>query len=187
MIRLAFPMKIFHAGKMGLDWKAVILMSLCCLLGGAVHGVTLSSPAFVDGGVLPDVYTAHESDLSPPFLWENAPKTTQCYVLIVDEPQDTGPAIVHWILYNIPVRWSGLPENVLTLMGEGNDGPIAGCNSWAKTDWVGATNESTVLRFRLFALKQYLYFKETPHVEAVLTAMDKLVLSYDEIVASVGD
>jgi len=45
-----------------------------------------SDPLFVDGGVLPDAYTCNAVDgvgVSPPFTWENAPKETQQFMILM--------------------------------------------------------------------------------------------------------
>jgi hypothetical protein len=45
-----------------------------------------SDPLFVDGGVLPDAYTCNAADgvgVSPPLTWENAPKETQQFMILM--------------------------------------------------------------------------------------------------------
>lgn len=71
----------------------------------------LKSPAFSDKGKIPDKYS-RGSVLSPPLTWQNPPKGTKSYVLTVEDPDAPSGNFVHWIIFNIPGKLSGLPEGV---------------------------------------------------------------------------
>jgi hypothetical protein len=80
-------------------------------------GLTLTSPAFQDGGEIPDKFTQQvPSPISPQLEWKNAPANTVSFALIMRDP-DTAPQkkvvdILHWLVFNIPATARELPENV---------------------------------------------------------------------------
>ena len=64
---------------------------------------TLSSPAFEDGGIIPDKYV-EDNIVSPPLKWENAPDGTECFFLVMTDQdipgqyrENLGRGFVHWI------------------------------------------------------------------------------------------
>jgi len=78
--------------------------------------MTLTSPAFEQGGQIPSKYTCEGDDVSPPLMWDGAPEGTKSFVLIVDDPDAPDPRApqrlwVHWIVYNIRPETTSLPEN----------------------------------------------------------------------------
>jgi Raf kinase inhibitor-like YbhB/YbcL family protein len=93
---------------------------LCCPAqpkGPARPGLTLTSPAFEDGGIIPNKYTQSDpSPVSPKLDWTNVPAGVVSFALIMHDP-DTAPNkksedILHWMAFNIPGTATGLPEGV---------------------------------------------------------------------------
>ena len=79
--------------------------------------MAVAIPAFADGTVIPDKYTANSSSpVSPEINWTNAPPGTQSLVLHMRDPDVTRNRTVedqlHWLVWNIPPAAKGLPENV---------------------------------------------------------------------------
>jgi hypothetical protein len=80
-------------------------------------GLTLTTPAFEDGAIIPNKYTqADANPVSPKLEWTNVPAGVVSFVLIMHDP-DTAPAkkvedILHWMAFNIPGSATGLPEGV---------------------------------------------------------------------------
>lgn len=83
---------------------------------GAIQVMTLSSPAWPDGGSIPAKYTQAGGEVSPPLAWGNVPEGTQSFVLIahdVDAPIASGlDDILHWMLWNIPATSTNLSEGM---------------------------------------------------------------------------
>ena len=89
-------------------------------------------------------------DISPPLEWSNIPQGTKSLALIVDEPEDrvtshnkgfytssaSGNA-THWVLYNIPIASSGLPEAVPTTTDVLPDGTKQGLNDFGVVGYSG--------------------------------------------------
>jgi len=83
----------------------------------AMPGLTLTSPDFEDGGVIPNKFTqAVETYISPKLEWTHVPANTASFVLLMHDPdvaidKKTGD-VLHWLAFNIPGTATGLPENV---------------------------------------------------------------------------
>jgi len=80
--------------------------------------LVLSSPAYEDGGVLPDKYTQKAPQPAPsiPFSWTGTPAGTQSFVLILHDldvvTNKTQTDSLHWLAWNIPANATSLPEGV---------------------------------------------------------------------------
>jgi Raf kinase inhibitor-like YbhB/YbcL family protein len=78
--------------------------------------MVLSSPAFPEGGIIPNRYTQVEQQVSPALNWTNAPANTQSFVLHMHDLEvsrnRTVDDQVHWLVWNIPGAAKGLPEGV---------------------------------------------------------------------------
>ena len=74
--------------------------------------INISSPAFKEGEMIPAKYTANGENISPPLNWENIPPNTKTIAIINDDPDAFGGDWVHWVIFNIPAKTTGLPENV---------------------------------------------------------------------------
>ncbi|MGH8248345.1 MAG: YbhB/YbcL family Raf kinase inhibitor-like protein [Gammaproteobacteria bacterium] len=98
----------------------------------------ISSSAFAHNGAIPKKYTCDGVDLSPPLSWTGVPASAKSLVLIVDDPDAPDPKApkmtwVHWVLYNLPVSATGLPEAAKQLAA----GTLQGTNDWGRTGYGG--------------------------------------------------
>lgn len=76
----------------------------------------LTTTAWPDGQQIPVKYTQAGEQVSPELKWTNVPDGTVSFVVNMLDPDvsvqrgtETQP---HWIVWNIPVTATGLPENV---------------------------------------------------------------------------
>lgn len=81
-----------------------------------IRTMTLSSPAFPDGGVIPSRHAQPGRDVSPPLTWGGAPDSTRSFLLVVhDADAATGDGtddLLHWMVWNIPGTATGLPAGI---------------------------------------------------------------------------
>ncbi len=123
--------------------------------------LTLTSPAFTEGGEIPARYTCEGDDISPPLAWSAPPVGTQSLALIVDDPDAPDPKApkmtwVHWVLYNLSPTASSLPE------GLGREalpaGTREGLNDWKRPGYGGPCPPVGRHRyfFKLYALDTVL-------------------------------
>jgi Raf kinase inhibitor-like YbhB/YbcL family protein len=78
--------------------------------------MTLSTPAWSDGGQIPTKHAQTGEEASPPLTWSNVPDGTMSFVLIVHDV-DTAIGngtddLLHWMVWNIPGTARSLPEKV---------------------------------------------------------------------------
>ena len=83
---------------------------------GGVRVMTLTSPAFTDGGQIPARHAQTGRDVSPALSWSGAPDSTQSFVLIVHDADaaigDGTDDLLHWMVWNIPGSATSLPEGI---------------------------------------------------------------------------
>lgn len=58
----------------------------------------LESTAFANNQSIPRKYTCDGENLSPPLKWENPPKGTKSFVLIMEDPDAPHGVWDHWII-----------------------------------------------------------------------------------------
>jgi len=80
-------------------------------------GLTLTSPDFEDGGIIPNKYTqAVPNAVSPKLDWTNVPMGTVSFALILHDPDVAlmrkTDDVLHWMIFNIPGTATGLPGGV---------------------------------------------------------------------------
>lgn len=98
------------------------LATLMTTLGNAQNAMTLNTPAFEDGGIIPIKYSqaaegaAPGGGTSPALIWENVPAGTKSFVLHMHDldfsHNNTVDDQVHWLVWNIPATKNGLPEGL---------------------------------------------------------------------------
>jgi len=107
-------------------------------LGLPSRGMTITSPAFPDGGTMPDRYTQDGESLFPPLYWDNVPAEAKSLALLVEDADAPFPRpLVHAVLHSIPPSLSGIPEGgVLRTVRRSPLGFKAGRNSVARAGWM---------------------------------------------------
>ena len=107
-------------------------------LGAAFGTIELSSPAFGDGGRLPDRFTADGTGVSPPLIWGPLPDGTKSLALLVEDAD--APALqplVHAVVWGLPADTHGLGEGTIVADGAGAaDGRDVGRNSFFGEGWL---------------------------------------------------
>jgi Raf kinase inhibitor-like YbhB/YbcL family protein len=78
----------------------------------SVARLTLKSPAFKGGGMIPRQYTCDSLDISPSLFWSKPPSSARSLALICDDPDAPGGTWIHWVIYNIPVADTTLAGNI---------------------------------------------------------------------------
>jgi Raf kinase inhibitor-like YbhB/YbcL family protein len=95
-------------------------MQLAAAIGGiilaaATGTMQLHSGDFAGGSVIPQKLMALEcggDNRSPALAWNDSPKTTKSFALIVHDPDAPMPGgFFHWVIYNIPATVHRLSAN----------------------------------------------------------------------------
>ena len=74
--------------------------------------MTLHSPAFDDGALIPPHFTCDGDDVSPQLEWRGAPEGTRAFALVMEDPDAPRGTCVHWTLYDLPGGVQELPEDI---------------------------------------------------------------------------
>ncbi len=98
--------------------------------------LTLTSPEFREGELVPRKFTCQGSDVSPTLAWEGVPAATKSFALIVDDPDAPGGSFVHWVIYAIPASAGGLSEGVPARKSL-DTGARQGVNDFGKVGYAG--------------------------------------------------
>lgn len=152
--------------------------------------MSISSTSFVDGGVLPDKYTAAvDKPISPALAWQNAPVGTVSLTLIMHDP-DNAPMknvldTTHWVIFNIPGTVTALPEGVPNVP-QLPDGSIQLKSSASVVGFRGPAFRGSIYHhytFELYALDTKLALGPDASREDVLKAMDGHIIgkAVDEV------
>ncbi|MEU4803824.1 YbhB/YbcL family Raf kinase inhibitor-like protein [Actinosynnema sp. NPDC023587] len=82
------------------------------------HAFALSSTAFANGGSIPKIHECTsgggndpaKKNESPPLAWSGAPAAAKSYAVVMRDLDNA--SLVHWVVYDIPVGATSLPQNV---------------------------------------------------------------------------
>ena len=102
----------------------------------APKGMTLTSPAFVQGQTIRRSCTADGADVSPALQWNQAPAGTKSFAVTCRDSDMPRGTFIHWVIYNIPGTATGLPEG-LPRQEQLPDGFIQGTNDFQETGYIG--------------------------------------------------
>lgn len=74
--------------------------------GGAM---TLTSSAFLEGGIIPSDISCKGANTSPMLSWTGAPSGTKSFAVVLT---DLTISMAHWVIYDIPASVTALPAAI---------------------------------------------------------------------------
>lgn len=158
----------------------------------------LQSSSFKDGGMIPDNFTCKGKDISPELNWKNAPAKTKCFALIIEDPDAPLKTWVHWVIFNIPAKVSGLsgsPMGQTHELLEGfprdektTEGILQGTNDFGKIGYDGPCPPDGTHRyyFKLYALDAMVLSPAGISKDQLLKLMKDHVLAWTQIMGLYG-
>jgi Raf kinase inhibitor-like YbhB/YbcL family protein len=157
-------------------WSLYLFANPC--EGGQLMELQLTSPAFEEGGLIPQKFSCDGQDVSPPLYWKGVPDGTRSLALICDDPDAPVGTWVHWVLFNLPAETTSLPEAVPeneTL----ENGARHGLNSWRRPGYGGPCPPGGTHRyfFKLYALDTNLDLSAGTGKEDLLKEMEGHILA----------
>lgn len=131
----------------------------------------LKSPAFSNGGEIPDKFGYKAENINPPLEIEGTPPEAKSLVLIMDDPEafrEPERAWDHWIVWNIDPDTDKIEE------GSVPPGAVEGRTDFGKARYGGPNPPDDVhtYRFRLFALDEKLDLPESTSKEELEEKME---------------
>ena len=179
---------------------AATLVTICALLAcaiaqtgstgrskGGAMAFTLNSGSFNNGQAIPREFTCDGSDASPALSWTGAPEGTKSFALIVDDPDAPSGIFTHWVIYDIPVDASKLPQGMAK--SEEASGARQGRNSFGKIGYGGPCpppGKPHRYFFKLFALGKPLSLKPGASKQELERAMSGAVVGAAELMGTYG-
>jgi Raf kinase inhibitor-like YbhB/YbcL family protein len=143
----------------------------------------ITSPAFENGGTIPEKYTCTGHNESPELQWTGVPGGTRSLALILDDPDAPIGTFVHWVIYNLSPTVKGLPEGVLATASIADS--EQGVNGSGAIGYIGPCpppGRPHHYHFRLCALDQKLKLRAGATAHEVEAAMKGHVLGRAELV-----
>lgn len=148
--------------------------------------LSITSSAFEQNGRIPSKYTCDgDRSINPPLVFSGVPEGAKSLALIMDDP-DVPKALHadgvydHWILFNIPISTTGIPE--------GASAGVAGANGSGKSAYTGPCpppqyepSEHRYI-FALYAIDTILSLKEGAIKQEVLKAMEGHIIQQAQLV-----
>ena len=145
----------------------------------APESIRLTSPAFHDGGTIPERFTCSGKGSPPPLSWSGVPRSARSLALLVEDPDAPSGTFVHWTAWDIPPRSHRLTHP-----------PRQGNNSSGDTGWTppcppnGASPHHYV--FTLYALSKPLGLESGLDADAVHRAVRGKALARGRLTGRFG-
>jgi len=150
--------------------------------GSETMDISVKSPAFKDGEMIPSMYSCDGENISPPLMWYDPPENTETFVLISDDPDAPMGTWVHWVVYNIPPEIREFPKNIPSdpVM---DGGSIQGITDFGTSGYGGPCPPSGTHRyfFKIYALDTTLPLGEGASKKDVVNAMKGHILAKGQI------
>jgi len=115
----------------------------------------ITSPAFQEGGTIPEKFSKNGQNVNPELRIEGAPAEARSLALIVDDPDAPVGLFTHWLVWNVDPKTTQIAENSVP------KGGLQGTNDFPGQRYDGPQPPSGTHRyyFKIFALDQTLDLK----------------------------
>jgi Raf kinase inhibitor-like YbhB/YbcL family protein len=150
--------------------------------------IQLTSPVFENGKPIPVKYTCDGDDVSPELKWGNLPEGTRSIALICDDPDAPMGTWVHWVLFDLPVEVTGLPEAIPGTETLDN-GATQGMTNFKRVGYGGPCpppGKPHRYFFKLYAVDKMLGLSSGADKGEVLSAMEGHVLGEGQLMGTYG-
>lgn len=143
---------------------------------------TVSSPAYEDGGRIPQVYTCDGENKRVPLAISYLPEGTESIAIIMEDPDVSGGLFTHWAVWDIDPK-------VTTIA---SDDPLAGAtegvNGRDAFGYIGPCPSSDTHRYvtRVFAVNRHLSLPSTTTPDDLKEALADYVIEQAEITGLYG-
>ena len=148
-----------------------------------MSSLEVRSNAFRFGGRIPDRFTGHGLDMSPPIEWSGVPAGTVELALLCHDPD--APRLhgwTHWVLTGIPATTNSVQEGTPSFR--------QGVNDWGSTGYRGPLPPGGHgihhYYFHLFALSQHIPDGEGIGRVELLSMMEGILLAQARLVGEFG-
>jgi len=156
------------------------LIAADALVAFAIGGVKMkiSSPAFQEGGTIPEKFSKNGQNVNPELRIEGAPAEAKSLTLIVDDPDAPVGLFTHWLVWNIDSKTTEIAENSVP------KGAVQGTNDYPNLGYGGPQPPSGTHRyyFKIFALDRMLDLKSGAKRRELDAAMRGHIVGQGELI-----
>jgi Raf kinase inhibitor-like YbhB/YbcL family protein len=131
--------------------------------------LTVSSPEFPQGSLIPVKYTADGEGVNPPIEIASIPEGTKSLALIMEDPDTAGGVFTHWVSWDIIGQDS---------IGENSQPGVQGLNTTGKMGYLAPNPPSGSHRyfFHVYALDSTIDLRPGSNRQALEAAMNGHIL-----------
>src|SRR5438477_10358376 len=96
--------------------KTIIIIAYAmAAIGLATFGagggkMKITSPAFQEGGTIPEKFSKNGQNVNPELRIEGAPAEARSLALIVDDPDAPVGLFTHWLVWNVDLKTTEIAE-----------------------------------------------------------------------------
>ncbi len=151
----------------------------------AKASLTVTTPAFANGGDIPFANTQYQTNTFPGLSWSKGPDGTKSYVVIMQDNDLVylGSFVLHWTMFNVPGSMTTLPVGMTTAPTGASYGPNYKGPSVAYTGPRTPAGHKDHYHFEIFALDTVLPADAAATgFNAMVDAMKGHVLASGEVV-----
>lgn len=147
----------------------------------------ITSPTFVNGGMMPKKHTGFGQDISPGFCLANVCEKAVSIAIIMDDLDVPFTAAYnHWLIWNIP-NMQEIPEDIPYIAAVPELGNAVQGMAWGKNRYRGPKQPVFVRNthsyvFRFFVLNCFLHLDSNARKQELLKAMNGHVLQEGQII-----
>jgi hypothetical protein len=144
--------------------------------------LSVTSPAFRDGGAVPRRFTCRGADLSPPLRWSGVPPEATATALVMSDPDAPGGTYVHWVLLDLDPGVTSLPA------GETPAGAHQAVNTAGHARYDGPCPPSGThhYRFTVYALRAGTGLPDGADLDEALDAVDRTAIARGTLTGTVS-
>src|SRR5881392_1335530 len=139
--------------------------------------MNINSPAFQEGGTIPEKFSKNGQNVSPELRIEGAPAEAKSLALIVDDPDAPVGLFTHWLVWNIDPKTTEIAES------SAPNGAVQGTNDYPNLGYGGPQPPSGTHRyyFKIFALDQTLDLRSGAKRQELDGAMSGHVIAQGQL------
>jgi Raf kinase inhibitor-like YbhB/YbcL family protein len=137
----------------------------------------LTSPSFKDGARLPEKFTCDGKlgGVSPAFEWSKRPRDLKSQALIVEDPDAPNGTFVHWTVWGMMAKTTGLQEDIPPLgLPQGKNS--AGTSKYAPP-CPPKGDDPHRYQFVIYALKERIGAKPGAPADEVIDEIERAALA----------
>ncbi len=150
--------------------------------GGNIMTIQVTSSAFKEGENFPRLYTCDDQNVSPALDWTGVPSGTVSLALIMDDPDAPSGTWVHWVLYNLSPKLTGVEQGK-------NGGGTDGTNDFKNNGYGGPCpprGSNHRYYIKVYALDKQLDLKAGATKAQVESAMSGHILAQGQLMGRYG-